>query len=219
MKGLVISLCLLASAMLVLGCDARGVSLGSEEQCVLDPRFAALTTPSDEQVSNCAELGENALTDPSFETPIVGPCRGGLFCQFPAADVEGWQTTSELQLIEIWNDGYLNVPAPDGKQFAELDAESQDTVWQDVALPPGQLMYWSLQHRGRNGLERMELFIGPPDATVSQGTLESPADAWHSYSGFYRVGTAEPLTRFALASRTGTMQGNLVDSVVFAPVK
>ena len=220
MKGSLISSCLVGACSLALACDPRGVSLGSEAACVLDPRFAALTAnPRDERVSNCAALGDNLLVNPSFETPQVGGCQGGFFCEFSATDVDGWHTTSELQVIEIWHDGYHDVPAADGSQFAELDAMSQDTIWQELALTPGQLMYWSLLHRGRNGVESIEVRIGPPDATVSQGLFSSSNDAWYPYSGVYRVGATETLTRFALVSHTGTLEGNLVDSIVFAPIE
>jgi len=213
-----VSLCCLGAAAL-LGCDPRGVSLGSEELCVLDARLASVTVnPTDEHVSTCATLGENVLLDASFESPPVGDCMGGFFCEFPAPDVSPWNTTSDSQVIEIWHDGYHDVPAPDGSQFAELDAMSQDAIWQDVALSPGQLMYWSLLHHGRNGIETIEVRIGPTDGTLSQGTFSSGTDAWHPYSGVYRVAPAETLTRFEVASRTGTLEGNLVDALVFAPV-
>jgi hypothetical protein len=113
----------------------------------------------------------------------------------------------------------LEAPAYEGKQLVELDASTQDTVFQDLALSSGQLLYWSLAHRGRNGVDTMELLIGPPEAPVSQRVLESPADTWTSYSGLYRVGRNESVTRFALASRSGTTEGNLVDAVTFAPVE
>jgi hypothetical protein len=79
-------------------------------------------------------------------------------------------------------------------------------------------MYWSLVHRGREVAETFELLIGPPEATASQGLFESPVDAWYFYSGLYRVGTDEALTRLSLASRTGTTKGNLLDAIFFAPV-
>jgi len=218
MKGFVISCCLLASAQ-ALGCDARGVSLGSEEPCELDPRFATALATTDEPVSNCAELGDNVLVNASFESPVVSGCFDPLYCQFPAENLDGWSTTSETQIIEIWRGGYLNVPAPDGSQLLELDAESQDTISQDVALPPLQLMYWSLLHRGRNDVETMEVRIGPPGATLLQRSFSSDADAWYPFSGLYRVGPDEPLTRLELVSRSGTAEGNLVDAVVFAPVQ
>jgi hypothetical protein len=218
MKSLLVSLCLLG-AWSLLGCEARGVSLGSEELCVLDPHFASVTNPTNEPISTCAALGKNVLVNAGFESPVVGDCEAGEFCEFPAAEVGGWKTTSKAPVIEIWHDGHYNVPAPDGSQFAELDAMSQDTLSQDFMLSPGQLMYWSLQHRGRNGIETMAVQIGPPEATLPQESISSPADAWYPHSGVYRVGPTETLTRFELVSLSGTTEGNLVDSVVFAPVE
>ena len=206
------------AAGLGLACDPRGVSLGTEELCVADSELVTAELDSAEQVSTCARIGRNQLSNPDFELPVV-TCQNGSFCQFPAADTEGWQTTSESQVIEVWHDGYLGVPAPEGSQFVELDATSRDTLWQELALPPDQLMYWSFLHRGRVGVESVQVRIGPPDATVSQGVFSSPADVWDKHSGLYRVGAAEPVTRLELVSRSGLAEGNLVDNVVFAPVE
>lgn len=203
----------------VLGCEPVGVSLGTQQLCVADAR---LTDPAlsgaGETLSNCAELGDSVLVNAGFEAPVVGACQNGFFCQFPAAEVLPWQSSSPVGVIEIWNDGHQNVPASEGAQFVELDAVSQDTIWQDVPLLPGSLMYWSLLHRGRNGIEIMELLIGPPEAPQSQGELASAETDWFPHSGLYRVGPSETLTRFALASRSGTSQGNFVDGIYFAPV-
>lgn len=198
-----------------IGCDARGVSLGTEELCVPDPELRLAQATSTEVLSPCARIGENQLVNASFEEPIVS-CSDIDFCKFPPGEVEGWQTTGVT--IELWQDGKMRVPAPEGGQFVELDADSQDTLSQEVASQPGQLMYWSFLHRGRNGVESIELRIGPPEATVSQQILEGEADAWTRHSGLYRVGDAQVTTRFELVSRTGLLEGNLVDAVVFAPV-
>jgi hypothetical protein len=211
--------CAALLAIAMSGCEPFGVSIGSQELCIADSR---LTDPAlsraGEAPSNCAVIGDSVLVNESFEAPLVGACEGGFFCQFPAADVLAWQTSSSAQLIEIWNDGHREVPAPEGAQFVELDAISMDTLWQDVQLEPGSLMYWSLLHRGRNGVENFELLIGPPDAPLSQGEFVSPNDDWYSYSGLYRLGPSESRTRFALASRFGTKEGNLLDAIYFAPV-
>lgn len=202
--------------LLLLGCDAHGVNVGTEELCRKDPRLvAAEERPNSEQVSNCAEIGENALVNPGFEAPT---CESGLFCQFPAAEVMGWTTNSAEQVIEIWLDGHQGIDAPEGTQFSELDARSRDTLTQDVALTPGQLMYWSMLHRGRTGIDSMELRMGPPEALVTQATLSSPEDAWYEYSGLYRVGDSELTTRVALVSRSGEDLGNFVDAIMLAPV-
>lgn len=216
MSARTLSLAVLAAGW-ALACDPRGVSIGTEELCSADAELVVAAMESTEAVSPCARIGKNRLFNPGFETPVV-TCYAGTYCRFPAAEVDGWQTSSEDQVIEIWHDGYMDVLAPDGTQYVELNADSRDTLWQDIELAPGQLMYWSFLHHGRNGIESVELRIGPRDATVSQGVFPSPEDAWYAYSGLYRVGEDEAVTRFALASRTGLAEGNLVDSVVFAPV-
>lgn len=206
-------------AVSVLGCNSHGVSLGGQEPCVTDPRLAAPTLLSGAEVtSHCAVVGDNALSNAGFETPLVATCSDGLYCQFPAADVPNWQTTDTGQTIEIWRDGHRGVPVYEGAQFVELNATSRATVWQDVALAPGQLMYWSLAHHGRAGAESFELQLGPPEALVIQGLFTTAEDTWKEYSGLYRVGPAEVLTRFALVSRIGDNEGNLIDATVFAPV-
>jgi hypothetical protein len=217
------SFCLVLAGLgaLLSGCDAEGVSIGTEELCVKDERLSSAEERwAGEPVSNCAVLGENQLVNPGFETPIVSAScsETGVFCQFPATEVSGWATDSAEQVIELWLTGHMTVPSPEGSQFSELDARSRDTLHQDVALPPGQLMYWSLLHRGREGIDSMELQLGAPESLQIVATLSSPEDDWYSYSGLYRIGSDEALTRFALVSRNGEEKGNLVDDVVFAPV-
>jgi hypothetical protein len=212
------SFCLVAVAVTALACDPRGISVGTEELCVADSDLLVAQAHSTEPpLSTCARIGENELIGGGFEEPAVA-CDSTTFCQVPAADVAGWRTTSSTQVIEVWHGDYQGVPAPEGDQFVELDASSPDTLSQDVALPPGQLMYWSFLHRGRDAVESVELSIGPPDATVSQGLFSSPTGAWYRKRGLYRVGEAETITRFELASRSGIAEGNLIDAVVFAPV-
>ena len=67
-----------------------------------------------------------------------------------------WKTTDKYQLIELIRTGSGSLSnhgvtqAPDGKQIAELNAESEGTLYQDVLTVPGSTLTWQLQHRGRN---------------------------------------------------------------------
>lgn len=213
-------LTLVACALASVACDEHGVSLGSEELCQVNPLLVTAQESSpQEALLPCATIGENRLVNAGFETPVIGDCNSGDFCQFSATSMPGWDTTSEQQVIEVWNDQKMGFAAYEGKQYVELNAMSQDTVFQDLALSPGQLMYWSLAHHGRNGPEGFELLVGAPDAPASQGLIESSNEGWASFSGLYRVGLDEPITRFALSSRSAGSEGNLVDAVVFAPVQ
>jgi hypothetical protein len=216
--GLLAPLGLLALLTLSqLGCSSRGVSVGTEELCTLEPTLAAASKASEMSVSTCATLGKNQLANAGFEAPPVAPCASSGYCFFPASDVPGWSTTSDMAIIEIWGDGQ-DLAADEGQQFAELDAESQDTLWQDLSLTPGRLMYWAFSQHGRDGIDSLELRIGPPEKPHSQGIFSSPNHKWSRYRGLYRVGASETTTRFALVSRSGTTRGNLVDDAIFALV-
>lgn len=48
-----------------------------------------------------------------------------------------------------------------GKQFAELNADQESSLYQIVDTDPGKMYKWSLSHRGRSGLDTMALIIGP----------------------------------------------------------
>jgi len=208
-------------ALLALGCGSQGVSLGSEEACMPDPKLAAAQERfADVSVPACAAIGQNQLVNPGMESPplsAISECAD--FCQVKATQVWGWRTTSETQVIEVWSDGYWGVPAAEGSQFVELDADTPDTLYQDVVLTPGKPVYWSVLHRGRLGTETVEVLLGPPERPISQGVFESTEEDWQEHSGVYLVGKNELVTRFSLASRSGTTQGNLVDHAVLAPIE
>lgn len=211
-----------ALASVAVGCGDRGVSLGSEEACGLDPKLAAAqASTGTEWLPACATIGPNQLVNFGLESPVISTVSNcpRNFCQVGAIRVSGWRTTGEDQVIEVWRDEYLGVPAPEGTQFVELDAESPDTLYQDVVLTPGELVYWSVLHRGRLGSESIEVLLGPPEGPVSQGLFESSDQGWEEHSGIYAVGADETVTRFSLASRSGLTEGNLIDRAELAPIE
>jgi hypothetical protein len=204
------------------GCGAEGVSLGREEACVLDAKLvAAQQRSADVPLPACAIIGRNQLVNHGMESPAIASSSdcGGDFCQVAATQVSGWRTTGEAQVIEVWTDGYWGVPSPQGAQFVELDAQTPDTLYQDLVLSPGQPVYWSVLHRGRLGEETIEISMGPPEEPTSQGTLTSSERDWQEHSGIYLVGDEETVTRFSIASRTGTTQGNLIDRAELSPIE
>jgi uncharacterized repeat protein (TIGR01451 family) len=162
-----------------------------------------------------------ALTNGSFELPVV-PEQWHLRPDASQTDqpdrVPGWYTTASDRLIELWR-GYANVPAADGSQSAELNANEFSTLYQDLSTEPGTTLYWRLYHRGVRGEDTMAVEIGPPGAVVEQRRLTTGNTDWALYTGTYTVPPGQTTTRFALHSLTATggsgHNGNVVDGVVF----
>jgi len=98
-----------------------------------------------------------ALVNGGFETPGADP---DTFQLYDASLVPPWQTTDVAGQIEIWGDTFNGVPAAEGGAFAELNANSAGTLYQDVVTTPGQTMHWSLVHRAREGTDVMQVLIG-----------------------------------------------------------
>ncbi|MFC4591051.1 Ig-like domain-containing protein [Sphaerisporangium corydalis] len=171
------------------------------------------------------------LINGSFETPPVTAIDSAI----PDASTNpavGWLTTATDHKLEFWHSGQTGggrvaVPASDGQQFAELNANQASTLYQDLPTVPGTTMTWSLNHRGRLGIDVMRVLIGAPGATVAQiptGAASpdiSDGDiAWGRYTGLYIVPPGQTTTRFAFesVSAAGGNQGvgNFLDGVVFS---
>lgn len=158
-----------------------------------------------------------------FETPPVSP---NTYTLFPEASVTPWQTTDGLGEIEIWGDGFLGVPAAEGNAFAEINANTDATLYQDVISTPGSTISWSLEHRGRDGDDTMQVLIGDADAADVNGSsgwdYTSPDftdgnGAWGSHGDDYVVPAGQTCTRFGfrvVSTASGSPSiGNLLDAV------
>ena len=80
---------------------------------------------------------------------------------FSGTDLQsGWATTAPDNLIEVWGDGFLGVPAYEGSSFAELNANYASTLYQNVnGLGDSNQINWHFAHRGRYGIDTMRLTI------------------------------------------------------------
>jgi hypothetical protein len=165
------------------------------------------------------------LMNGGFETPAVTP---DTFTLFPAASVPPWQTTDGLGEIEIWGDGFLGVPAGQGNAFAELNANTAGTLYQDVISTPGATMSWTLLHRGREGDDTMQVLIGDASVAdvngatgwdyISPDMTDGTTD-WGAHGADYVVPAGQTCTRFAfraVSTASGNDSvGNLLDAVAF----
>ncbi|MFF2958141.1 hypothetical protein ACFVT1_04290 [Streptomyces sp. NPDC057963] len=162
-----------------------------------------------------------ALANGSFEQPVVTGVEilpDSSQTQAPKR-VPGWLTTATDHMIELWHSGFNGVPAAEGAQFAELNANQVSTLYQDLPTTPGTKLYWRLYHRGRQGDDTMALDIGAPGAAVQQRRFTDGNTAWGYYTGTYTVPAGQTLTRFAFrsVSAAGGNQsiGNFLDGIFF----
>ncbi|HZH59501.1 MAG TPA: isopeptide-forming domain-containing fimbrial protein, partial [Metabacillus sp.] len=181
-----------------------------------------------EEINVC--LRPVALINGSFEEgPATGSYNGSFM--FRESEVPGWLTTDDSQgekLIEIWDykQGYpsvvRNYPAPpDGNRYAELNAYENGMLYQDVETTPGQTLYWRLSHMVRQGVDTMQLRIGPsttnPYDAIVQKQFSDGNTAWGHYSGTYTVPAGQTTTRFgfeAVSTASGSIAaGNFLDDI------
>ncbi|MCM3779780.1 DUF7507 domain-containing protein [Microbacterium hydrocarbonoxydans] len=196
-----------ATAALLL---AAGLTVVSE---AVTPSVASAA----QDPTQCA--GSIALANGSFEQPAF---TAGVSLVNESV-IPGWTTTATDRQVEIWRSpgnprGY---PAAQGSQFAELNAFQASTLYQDVTTTPGQTLYWSLKHRGREGTDTMRVVAGAPGGTLADisGLLADGTAAWGTRTGSYTVPAGQTTTRFgfqAVSTATGNQSvGNLLDDIAF----
>lgn len=167
------------------------------------------------EVNECLAGAKYALVNGSFE-------EDSLISQnwkaYHSSAITGWETTASDNKIEIWYTGFLGATAPDGRYLAELNANQPSALYQDIDSVPGERLTWSFYHRGRSGVDTMELRIGPPGATVSQKQFATGRE-WVQYEGLYKVPEGQTVTRFefaAVSTANGNLTvGNLLDNIQF----
>ena len=150
-----------------------------------------------------------------FEAPVVAANNWTLV---PDGSVPGWHSTAPDGLIEIWSNPFYSVTPADGIQLAEIQGNGPDALYQVVATTPGQIIHWSLAHRGREGVDTMQLAVGPDGGPLTiEGTMTDPAGAWVTYTGNYTVPAGQTSTRFSFESVSAAggspSVGNLLDAV------
>ena len=155
-----------------------------------------------------------ALVNGSFETPTLAANTWALFDE---SVVPGWDTSATDNKLEFWRAPFQGVPVPAGSQFAEINANQRSKLFQDFATTPGETIRWQLQHRGRTGVDVMEVRIGEPAATLALQSTLSTGQNWVTYSGLYTVPAGQTTTRLSfdsISSANGSPSyGNFVDAV------
>ncbi|MGO5307150.1 InlB B-repeat-containing protein [Agathobacter sp. LCP21S3_B2] len=120
-------------------------------------------TPS--HVSAGEDSSVNKLQNGSFED---GPTFSGInYSQPDQSQVPSWNTTAFQGKIELFKENKntyiqnVTLKPSDGTYAAELNADEESTLYQNVSTSPSSVYEWGLDHGARNGTDTMALVIGP----------------------------------------------------------
>ncbi|SHI42808.1 LamG-like jellyroll fold domain-containing protein [Algibacter luteus] len=192
-------------------------------------------------IDECSDLGKTPLLNSDFEDlDITGGLDGGPTDVVPttgiwkgdASNIPSWLSSDGTNNhLEIWHNTHgagndSGGQAFSGSQWAEVNATTNDGLYQDITTAPGDVLRWTFAHRKRTGYagsaqeDVVRLLIGNPSGTMSsQGDYSSAGDAsWTEHSGTYVVPAGQTTTRLtftaiSVASGGGTTSGNFVDNV------
>ena len=108
--------------------------------------------------------GNRKLQNGSFEE---GQTFEGNYSQPDQKDVPSWNTTAFQGKIELFKENtntYISgvtLKPTDRTYAAELNADEESTLYQNVKTSPSSVYEWGLDHGARNGTDIMALVIGP----------------------------------------------------------
>lgn len=195
--------------------DESGDPIGQADNCIVFD-FA----PMDESAGPDSNFAFNANFedgldfDDALTTFSSGPNNAYLF---NADDVGGWQTTATDNIVEIWESGFNGVASQDGGFHAEINANQDAQLFQDVTLMPGTTVTWSVWHRGRSGVDVASVLIGAPGSQTMQQTMSSGTSGWSNYTGTYTVPMGVTTVRFgfeSVSTANGSPSvGNFIDNL------
>ncbi len=165
-----------------------------------------------------------------FETPSLTAAdpAAGCYVQVTDAQVPGWSTnhpnvagsgscTSPVavtgSLIELWRTNFQGVPAREGVNFAEINAEAVSRLFQTICVVNGEQVAWQLSHRGRSGTDVMSFNVNSSANQILRASTDTAGAGvvLAGSCGTGLVGSATcnaPVTTNTWADYTGTFVWN-----------
>ena len=139
----------------------RGLLLGL---CLIAGVGVGLAYAEENATNNTTTTDNRKLQNGSFEDKQTFT---GTYLTQAQSAVPSWNTTASDGMIELFRNNtgsYINnvLLKPTDKTYAaELNANEESTLYQNVKTTPSSVYKWGLDHGGRNGTDTMALVIGP----------------------------------------------------------
>ena len=185
--------------------------------CIIAIAFTGIVyAATDEGTSDSRKL-----LNGSFEE---GQTFTGNYSQPNQSAVPSWNTTAFQGKIELFrkNTGtYINgvtLEPKDGTYAAELNADEESTLYQNVKTTPSSVYEWGLDHGGRNGTDIMALVIGPKQSKDPSKPNKDGRDQFMQMVDWLNIDVstitsgAEP-TQYTVYSKKFAESGTFEDNV------
>lgn len=159
-----------------------------------------------------------ALQNPSFEANDPAGPGAPNFEILPIASVTGWSSTTGE--IELWDTNFNGVPAYSGAVFAEMNANTNGTLFQNICLINGEPFGWTFAHRARAGgpaTQTARFQVASSTGTVIQ-TLATQASTtanqvWNVNTGSTTYTGATGMQRVQFTTTDAGSYGNFLDAI------
>ena len=187
----------------------------------------------------CSSLTDPPLLNANFEDIDILTLDGGPsdvvattgIWKGDASNIPSWESADATNnYLEVWHNSQTASNdaggiAFSGTHWAEVNATTNDGLYQDIVSTPGNILQWTFAHRKRTGYsgsaneDIVQLLIGDPSGTMtSQGTFTSAGDSsWTLHTGQYVVPAGQTTTRLTftvLGTASGSSSsGNFIDNV------
>ena len=186
---------------------------------------AGVVDPGDTSQFYTSVAGEYSVTIPvqtsylcnaDFEDIVAAPPLGS-WGNILTGNIDCWDATTGV--IEVWRDGHLGVPAYSGTTYIELNASSAGDTYQEFEAVPGASLAISFAHRGRSGVDVVDVSVGPPGGPfVSLGQFSDDNLVWGYHTVTYILpnnGQTTYQLKFTAVSSSGgdASFGNFLDAI------
>jgi uncharacterized repeat protein (TIGR01451 family) len=159
-----------------------------------------------------------SLLNPSFE--LNDPAGPGTpnYEIITNGSVVGWDSTTGE--IELWDTNFSSVPAYEGNVFAEMNANVNGTLYQNICLINGEPIGWTFAHRARSGgaaTQTARFQVANSSGTVLQtlATQNSTTanQVWNVNTGNTTYTGATGLQRVQFNTTNSGSYGNFLDGI------
>lgn len=165
-----------------------------------------------------AQAQLRSLANPGFESNDPAGPGAPNFEIITNGSVIGWDSTTGE--IELWDTNFNGVPAHSGNVFAEMNANVNGTLFQNICLVNGEPMGWTFAHRARTGgaaTQTARFQVANSGGTVIQ-TLATQASTiasgvWNLNTGSTTYTGATGLQRVQFNTTDPGSFGNFLDSI------